>query len=72
MPSRQLITVYNSILKVAEKQVQYYSPHLNLNKYNIPSNITEEKLLIKLSDLNNFISHPYYSHLYLRNPNNKN
>lgn len=65
LPSKQLFNVYNSILKVAEQQVQYYSPHLNLSKYNLASTVTEKELLTNLSDINNFIKQPYYSHIFL-------
>jgi hypothetical protein len=70
LPSKQLFNVYNSILKVAELRVQSYSPHLNLSKYNISSTVTEKELLTNLSDINNFIKQPYYSHIFL-STNNK-
>lgn len=65
LPSKQLFNVYNSILKVAELRVKYHSPHLNLSKYILPSTITEKELLTNLSDINNFIKQPYYSHIFL-------
>ena len=65
LPSKQLVNVYNSLLKVAEERVKCYSPHLNLSKYNIPSTVTEKELLTNLYDINNFIKQPYYSHIFL-------
>ena len=65
LASKQLFNVYNSILKVAEERVKYYSPHLNLSKYNIPGTVSEKELLTNLSDINNFIKQPYYSHIFL-------
>jgi len=67
LPSQKLVAVYKTILKLTEKRVQHYSPHLNLAHFNIPQNIKEDKLLENLSDLSNYIEHPYYAHIYIKN-----
>ena len=75
LPSKQLFNVYNSLLKVAEERVKCYNPHVNLSKYNLLSTATEKELLTNLSDINNFIKQPYYSHIFLstnsKSSNNK-
>ena len=63
---------YNKVLISTEALVKQYSKHLNLKEFKLKKNDTDLQIIDKLSKLSLFISKPYYSHIYLKNPKTHN
>ena len=64
--NKSLFRVYKSLVNVAELQVKYHCPTVNLDQFRIIGEVTDDKIIKNMGNLTNFIRNPEYGYLYTK------